>query len=160
MAQLQIQRLTAFHEGIIDRLLADPSLPYGTLANQMGISKSWMSIIVNSDCFKQRLAERRAELTGQISEGIKQNLLQVSEKALSKLHEALDKDDVDPRLVLDAADRMLTKAGFAPTASKVVKTTTLVAASQVVDKGTLEEARVLMARTQEVIDASAEPAPS
>ncbi len=50
-----------WHDRIIDKMLTGECLHQGQLAAEMGYSENWISIMVNSDAFQERLRERQAE---------------------------------------------------------------------------------------------------
>jgi hypothetical protein len=50
------------HDGIIDEILLNPQITQRELAKMVGFTEGWLSICINSDAFKERLAERKGEL--------------------------------------------------------------------------------------------------
>lgn len=63
MSSVQIAKARWYHDRIIDFMLASPVPPsQGDMAREMGYSDAWISVIVNSDAFKNRLEERKAEI--------------------------------------------------------------------------------------------------
>jgi hypothetical protein len=50
-----------WHDRIIDKMLSGTCLHQGQLAAEMGYSENWLSIMINSDAFQERLKERQAE---------------------------------------------------------------------------------------------------
>jgi hypothetical protein len=50
------------HDQIIDLIMANPGIRQRELAKLVQRTESWLSIIINSDAFKDRLAERKADL--------------------------------------------------------------------------------------------------
>lgn len=57
-----VKRLRYTHEDCIDLILARPGISQNELAEIYGVTPAWMSIVVNCDAFKVKLAERKAEL--------------------------------------------------------------------------------------------------
>ena len=51
-----------WHDRIIDKMLTGTCLHQGQLAAEMGYSENWLSIMINSDAFQERLRERQAEM--------------------------------------------------------------------------------------------------
>lgn len=87
----EIAKLRYTHDAVIDEILADPSISQGELAGRFGYTQSWMSIIINSDAFKEKLAERRGELVDpRIQASISERLDAVARRALDKLLDKLD----------------------------------------------------------------------
>lgn len=79
------------HDAIIDMIVANPSVSQGELARHFGFTEAWMSIIVNSDAFKFRLEERKAELIDPIIKAsIEERLNALAKVALDKLMDRVE----------------------------------------------------------------------
>jgi DNA-binding MarR family transcriptional regulator len=79
------------HDGIIDEIIAFPAISQGELASRFGYTQSWMSIIINSDAFQERLAERKGELVDpKIRASVSDRLEALAKRSLDKLLERLD----------------------------------------------------------------------
>jgi hypothetical protein len=86
-----IKRVRFTHDAVIDEILMDPAVSQGDLAKMFGFTQAWMSIIVNSDAFKERLAERKGELVDPaIRASIAERLDAVAKRSLDKIMERLD----------------------------------------------------------------------
>lgn len=57
-----IAKVRYTHDGMIDLIIANPSISQNELAAHFGYSASWISQIIASDAFQARLAERRDEI--------------------------------------------------------------------------------------------------
>ena len=117
MAEVQVQDVSHRHEAIIDWLLAHPEVKnLEALCKELNYSRSWLSVVMNSDAFRERYAIRRAELNDGIVTRLSTKKLQVAEKALEKLDEILDEEDLKPSFVADTTLRMLSllQQGAAP----------------------------------------------
>jgi hypothetical protein len=57
-----IAKLNYSHDAMIDLILAEPWLSQGEIAARFGYSQSWLSIVMSSDVFKDRLAARKKEI--------------------------------------------------------------------------------------------------
>lgn len=91
MAAVQLANVRYPHEAIIDEILIDPSVSQAELAARFKYSQTWMSIIMNSDAFKQRLAERKVELIDpKITASIEDRLNAVAKRSLDRIMERLD----------------------------------------------------------------------
>lgn len=100
------KRLRYTHEDCIDFMIANPEVSQGALALRYGYSQGWMSLVINSDAFRARLAARRRELvdpTLEITLNERFNALTV--KSLEVLQEKLSKpeSEVPAQLALQAA---------------------------------------------------------
>lgn len=79
------------HEAIIDMMIANPRLRQADIARELGFTQSWLSIIVNSDSFKQRLAERKGEIVDPyLKASLEERMEGAGKRALDKLMERLD----------------------------------------------------------------------
>lgn len=79
------------HEAIIDEILINPSVSQGELSARFGYTQGWMSIIINSDAFQERLAQRKGELIDpKITASIEERLDAVARRSLDKIIERLD----------------------------------------------------------------------
>ena len=57
-----IQKVGYSHDKLIDLIVANPRIKQDDLAALMGYTPGWVSRVVNSDSFKLRMAQRRAQL--------------------------------------------------------------------------------------------------
>ena len=116
MAEVQIQSMRPKHHAIIDRLIIDPTIKMSHLAAEIGVTPAWLSVVMNSDVFREEYIQRRMEHNSGLSSVIVQRQLEIALKALNKLDLVLDSDDVEDRLVLDAAEKTTRMLGFSPSA--------------------------------------------
>lgn len=87
----EIARVRYTHDAIIDEIIAFPSISQGELSRRFGFTQSWMSIIINSDAFQNRLAERKAEIVDpKLKASVEQRLEAVAKQSLDRLLERLD----------------------------------------------------------------------
>lgn len=85
-----IARVRYSHDAMIDLLIAEPTVSQRKLAEIFDRTETWVSLVVNSDAFQARLAERRAELVDPaIMASIQERLQAVASASLEKLHEKL-----------------------------------------------------------------------
>lgn len=110
-----IQKVTFQHEAIIDAILARPRITQIELAKEFGFSAGWMGRMINSDAFRARIAQRKAELTDPaIARRINARLQGVALQAVETISRKLD--------ATDSADFALEALGIAVTAMpKVAK---------------------------------------
>lgn len=89
-----IQKVRYTHDAMIDEILANPSISQGELARQFGYTQTAVSIQVNSDAFKERLAERKGQLTDpMLIASINERLDAIARRSLDKIIERLDRPD-------------------------------------------------------------------
>lgn len=115
---VQILSMSPKHMRIADWLLSNPERKRGELAQEMGVSESWLSIVTNSNVFQEYFAKRREAFEEDLRGQIVQKQLEVTNKALEKLKTVLDDDKVDGRLVLDVAEKTAERLGFVARPSK------------------------------------------
>lgn len=160
MAEVQIQALSHRHREIADWLLANPQVKnLQELANYMRISRSWLSIVMQSDVFKEYFDRRRASHESDLREKITNKQLQVTLNALNKLDDIIADDEVDDRLIFDIATKTAQNLGFQPRARVSVTEERVQELSRPVDAGTLAQARETIRRITRIEHAQL-PAPS
>ncbi len=87
----EIKAVSYSHDGIIDIIITNPFVHGKELAAMTGYSETWLSIIRNSDSFKERLAERKAEIVDPyLTASIEAKLDAVAHRSLERLMEKLD----------------------------------------------------------------------
>lgn len=161
MAQVQIQTLSHRHQEIADWLIAHPAVKnLQVLANHMNVSRSWLSIVMNSDVFKEYWAKRRAALETDLRDRLVLKQLDVTLKALEKLDDIISDEEVDDRLILDIATKTAQNLGFAPSRQRTTVTEEHTQElTRPVDAGTLATARETFRRITRVEHALPAPEP-
>lgn len=87
----ELARVRYTHDAVIDEILVNPAISQGELARRFGYSQTWMSIVINSDSFQERLAERKAQLTDPVLQAsINDRLDAIARRSLDRLIERLD----------------------------------------------------------------------
>lgn len=91
MAEVQLRKVRYTHDAVIDEILINPTISQNDLAKMFGFSVSWISICMNSDAFKERLAERKAEITDPILRAtIKDKVEAAAGRALDRIIDRLE----------------------------------------------------------------------
>ena len=86
-----LQKVRYTHEALIDVIIANPAISQRDLAKHFGFTEGWMSIIINSDAFQTRLAERKGALVDpKILASIEDRLEALGKRSLDKLLERVD----------------------------------------------------------------------
>ena len=57
-----IAKVRYSHDAMIDMIVAEPWISQNQLAEKFGYTAPWVSLVMSSDAFKERLAARKAEL--------------------------------------------------------------------------------------------------
>lgn len=87
-----IRKLSWWHESIIDWMLLHPEGRLGDCAREFDCTQTWLSVIVNSDLFRARLAMRRAELAGEIGATVIDRLSGIAGQALESIAEKIERE--------------------------------------------------------------------
>ncbi len=108
----EIAKTRYTHEAIIDVIISNPGVSQNDLAREFGFTPGWMSIIINSDAFQERLTERKAELSDPvIRASIEDRLDALAKRSLDKLLDRIDNNhpistgDLVRMATLGAGDR-------------------------------------------------------
>jgi len=145
MSATQIKKVSHRHEAIIDWLLGNPDVKnLQLLCDQIGVSRSWLSIVMNSDAFRAEYVKRRDEYNQLYAGAVQRKLYDVSLAALDRVAEALQEEEVDPRFALDAVDKTTNRLGFGPSKGNAPVVQLTQNNIHMVDKGLLENARQAM----------------
>jgi len=109
-AMPELQKVHYTHDAMIDLLIARPDLSQGEVAAIFQYTQSWLSIIINSDAFKERLAARKAELVDpRIMATVDDRLNALASKSAEVLLDRLNTipDTVTALKALDISSRAL-----------------------------------------------------
>lgn len=149
MAAAQIQSISHRHEAIADWLLVNPEVKnLEVLCDMLHVSRTWLSIVMNSDVFKEYFAKRRDAWEGDMHDKIRNKQLKVTLQAYDRLENILCDEEVDPRLVLDITTKTTERLGFTPQNRRTTVTEERIQeAVRPVDAGVLGNARELLKRT-------------
>ena len=102
---VQIQSMSHRHMAIADWLLANPERKQRECAEAFGVSEAWISIVKNSDVFREYFAKRRDAHDEDLRQQLNGELLQTAVLAQKTLRKVLEMDNVDQRVALDAATK-------------------------------------------------------
>jgi hypothetical protein len=105
-----------WYDGIIDDILANPGTTIKDTATRLGRHPGTISAICNSDLFKARWEQRRAQFSMALDLHLSQKLAQVAEKALDHTITTLDKkqDSIPLPILKDLALGSLDRLGYSP----------------------------------------------
>lgn len=93
----EIARVRYTHDAIIDEIMVNPAVSQGELSKRFGFTQAWMSIIINSDAFQERLRERKGELIDPaIVASIEDRLNTLAKVSLDALLERVEKHKTLP----------------------------------------------------------------
>ena len=85
-----IQKVRYSHDAMIDMIVANPWVHQNKLAEVFGYTPAWVSLVMSSDAFRERLAARRAELVDPtIAASIEERFRSMVTRSLEVLQEKL-----------------------------------------------------------------------
>ena len=123
-----IEKIRYTHDAMVDLIVANPRITQGELAAQFGYTQAWVSLVMSSDAFRERLAARREELVDPaIRASLEERFRAVVTRSLEVLQEKLSApvSAVPDNLALRAAElgaKALGLGGNAPAPQVVVQT--------------------------------------
>lgn len=86
MAQsVQIKAVSWQHEALADLMITEPQLSLGDIAKRLGFTLTWISVVKNSDSFKDYYAIRRKLHSDSLTLGIKEKAAAIAELSLDVL---------------------------------------------------------------------------
>lgn len=78
------------HDAMIDMIVENPWVSQGELAARFGYTQAWVSVVMSSDVFKEKLAARRTELVDPVLQAtLKERFEAVVSRSLAVLQEKL-----------------------------------------------------------------------
>jgi hypothetical protein len=100
-----IQKLRWTHDLAIDMMLQNPEWDQRRLAQYFGYSDAWVCMVIASDGFQAKLAERRDEvLNPEVKLQIEERFRALANHSLSRLHEKLENPNASDNLVLRSVE--------------------------------------------------------
>lgn len=107
----QIQKMSTRHEAILNFILANPTMSYGQVAAEFGVTPSWLSTIIHSHAFQEQLAARQDELFDvAVVQPIGNKLEAAVSMGLDKYIEKIPTMTTDQ--VMSGTDRLLGRLGY------------------------------------------------
>jgi hypothetical protein len=120
-------KLRPWHEQVIDMWVANPNLTQREIAQKLGRSEYWLSIVVNSDAFQQAFKARKEEIVDPLlSATVEDRLTAVANKAAEKLLERLSTNaPFSNKELIEATKMATTGLGMGPAAKAPAPTQNL-----------------------------------
>jgi hypothetical protein len=117
MSQVQIKKVSWWHESIIEWMITNPEDSLGACAAFFNVSQSWLSTIINSDVFRERLAQQREAHFANTSRTVQEKVSGLADLSVEVLEERIqaERESIPLGIVRDAADLALKASGFSPT---------------------------------------------
>lgn len=111
MAATQIKSLSARHLVISEYILGNPSARMSDIARALGITPSWLSIVVNSEIFKEHIYSRSKEIGDAFFLSLHEKVQGVAHLAVERLGDQVA-NSTDGEFLLAAADKTLGRLGM------------------------------------------------
>lgn len=151
------RRFEWWYDTLIDWMLSNPGRTFREMGTVFGKSPSTLSLIVRSDLFQARLAQRRAAMMRELQSRLIDQTTGVAGKALALVSEKLSLNA--PRIsVVDAmeiADRAMTRLGYGAESAP----NTNVSVSLSVDPSVLREAQARLRAAEKTYSAPSSRTP-
>lgn len=111
---VQIKSVRAWHEELIDFMLAQPRAGLKETSDYFGVSMSWVSIVKNSDAFKNEWEKRRALHSSAVSVSIVERVEALAEVCLETMTEKLEREGASVGLTTlrEISETALKSLGF------------------------------------------------
>lgn len=120
-----IQKVTYTQDAMINLILANPAISQNQLAAHFGYTASWISQVIASDAFQQKLKERAAELIDpSILESIDNQFKGLVSRSLDILREKLNRptNDIPDQLALRTLELSSRALGYGARAETLQRT--------------------------------------
>lgn len=100
------------HQAILEYLMAHPTEKLGVVAQRFGVSQSWLSCVIHSDAFQAQLRARQDVTFHATVLPIREKITHIAHRALDRLDERLELNEMSDTEVRKTADDMLAAIGF------------------------------------------------
>lgn len=167
MAQsVQVKAVNWRHEALADLMLTEPHLTLTEMAERLKLCPAWVSIVKQSDSFKDYWALRRKSHSDSLTTGIREKAAALAELSLDVLLkstvERADAGALSAQEARDNLDLVAKRFGFDGTANQQVQAPTVNLNLGLVTSEALEAARLRMRsiKAQEVSPAVVDVQPT
>jgi len=99
------------YDTMLNWLIENPLSSNRDMAAYFGVTPAWMRAITSSDAFRAKLVERQDQVFNTIILDLREKIHGAAHEAIDRLCEKIDTID-DPRLLLDAVDRLFDRLGY------------------------------------------------
>lgn len=155
MSATQIKNIKSFHERLVEYLIANPRASGSETALFFNVSESWLSIVKNSDAFRELWASRSGVHFSRVSASLVEKVEALADITVDALTEKLERDKAKNELTYttlkEVGDMALKSLGFGNrnTNIQVHNSLTPVQNNFFIDKETLARARDAKAQLAE-----------
>ncbi|HYE38143.1 hypothetical protein [Methylocaldum sp.] len=114
---IQVKSLSHTHDMVINWMITNPEKALRECADYFGYSQAWLSTLIHTDLFQAKLKERQEQVFSHIASSVPEKLNALADVVTEKLTTTLQRTE-DPKFVLDAFDKIMHRAGYAPASQK------------------------------------------
>lgn len=105
------------HEQVMNWLITNPEKKLRECADYFGYTQTWLSIMIHSDVFQAKLKEKQNEVFLGVAADVPKKLQGLADVVVEQLSRTLE-DNTDKDYTLDAFDKIMHRAGYAPASAK------------------------------------------
>ena len=106
-----IEKVSHKHEMILQFMIANPTMLLRDVAQRFSVTQAWLSTVIHSDAFKDKLSERQDEIFGVISADLKEQMRAIANVGLEKIARFVETSEDKP-YVTDTTFGVLDRLGF------------------------------------------------
>lgn len=100
-----LKKLSYTHDAMVDLIVENPLISQGELARTFGFTEGWISRIVRSDAFQEKIAARKSDLVDpMILQSLEQRFESLANRSAEVLMEKLDLPNVTADVALKALE--------------------------------------------------------
>lgn len=145
-----IARLSHTHEQVINWLIENPERSLRQCADHFGYTQSWLSRLIHSDLFQNKLRDRQDAVFVSVAQDIPAKLRSLADISIERVCELVAETE-SPDILVDVFDKTMHRLGYAPSSARnpgpapvqnnvfVVSSADLASAREVVVSGALIE---------------------
>ncbi len=154
MTATNITQIKPWHESLADWYIQNPTASNRQTAKFFNVSEQWVSIVKNSDGFKELMKNRREAHRDLVSVSVINKVEALAEQAIDELADQMGRKDLPVEHVKDIAAMSLKAMGFGGDRGGAAVTNNV---NVVVDRDALLEARAkLISSRPPLIESTAE----
>lgn len=114
MATIQPAKMNWWYEAIIDWMITNPDRTKEQCARELDVTPQWIYTVTNTDLFKARLEDRRAQHSALISVGLIDKTSGITEMVLDQFAEKMvqQRGELSLPFLRDTADTLLQRLGY------------------------------------------------
>jgi hypothetical protein len=99
-------------DDLIDWVITHPGGNAKTCARQLGLTPRFVTLMRNTDAFKQRYMQRRSQQTVELGQKVTERLAETTLAGLETTHKVLSDPECPGRLAIDGTDKLLERMGY------------------------------------------------